>query len=204
VGFIVPDDLTKEEGNRLWMLYLARRGGHILPDDTPRATLARIDAATPLAEIVTRLDAEDRLQRMHRVWHFFSKVVGVTYQNDDGSDRQTIISGCSPFENLYAEHIEAPEDSNAMRVYTEQGLQIGHLSRELAADVWWKMQHGFTFGLIATEITGGSARRPTRGVNLLVVVASPGVPADEMQDYVDSITPDVIANCRVKPSGDDG
>lgn len=193
-GFNVPDDLSREESNRLLLLNAARLlDGHDLPDDTPLAELERIEAD----------DREQREASRPPVRHFYTKVVGVTFQNDDGSDRQAIIARCSPFETLVAEHEDNPHDPNAMRVCTQGGDQIGHLSREVAADLRRKMQRDFNCAVIATQITGGTARRPTLGVNVLVLVAKPGVSQDEIQEYFDSIAPQVLADCRAERSDDE-
>jgi hypothetical protein len=39
-------------------------------------------------------------------------------------------------------------------------------------------------------------------MNILIIVARPGVPDDEAQAYLDSITPDVLADSRLKRSSD--
>ena len=41
-----------------------------------------------------------------KVKHFFTKVVGVTHRNSDGSSRQTIIGQCAPGEQLQLHHDE--------------------------------------------------------------------------------------------------
>ncbi|MBN1556186.1 MAG: HIRAN domain-containing protein, partial [Phycisphaerae bacterium] len=132
-------------------------------------------------------------------------VVGVTFDNDDGSSRQDILATCESFQPLRLEHEEHnPYDANAIAVCTKDGRQIGHLSRDLAADVWWRMQHHFTYAAIAADINHRTEDRPTIGMNLLVLVARPGVSQEQMQDYLDSIKPDVVADVLAGPPDDYG
>ena len=81
---------------------------------------------------------EDRGGNKHTssVRHFFSKVVGVTHRNTDGSDRQAIIAKCQPFETLDLVHEdENPVDANAIAVRRSNGDQLGYLPAPLAADI---------------------------------------------------------------------
>ena len=216
VGFTVPEDLTEKEGKRLWLLYLGRKLGLSLPDDIPLAELLRMDTENSFIQRLQPVFAaeherqvteeiERRSEYLPPVRHFYTKVVGVVHKNDDGSDRQEILSTCSPLETLRLEHEDNPYDPNAIRVCTEDGRQIGHLPREVASDVWWRMQHRFTYAAISANITGGTRGQPTIGMNILLLVGQPGVTLEEMQTYLDSITPDVSADARARSSleGDD-
>jgi hypothetical protein len=71
-----------------------------------------------------------------RCTHFFSKVVGVTHRNADGSSCQAIIKRCRLLEKLDLNHEDDnPADPNAARVCRENGEQIGYLREELAEEV---------------------------------------------------------------------
>ena len=215
LGFTVPDDLSEKEGRRLWLLYLARLTGHNLPDDIPLAELLRMDSETSFLDLAQPIFAaeherhvveeiERRSQFLPPVRHFFTKVAGVSFKNDDGSDRQEILSTCSPLQTLRLEHEENnPYDSNAISVCTEDGRQIGHLFRDVAADVWWRMQHNFTYAAISANITGGTKGQPERGMNILLLVARPGVPQEEIESYLQSIMPDVEADVFEGSSDED-
>jgi hypothetical protein len=87
-----------------------------------------------------------------------------------------------------------PHDPNAIRVCTEDGRQIGHLFRNVASDVWWRMQHGFTYAAISANITGGAKANPQLGMNILLLVGRPGVSLEEMQTYLDGISRKVEAD----------
>jgi DNA-directed RNA polymerase subunit RPC12/RpoP len=208
VGFTVPDDLTEKEGKRLGLLYLGRKLGLSLPDDTPLAELLRMDAEDSFIQRLQPVFAaeherhvtekiERRSEYLPRVHHFYTKVAGVTYTNDDGSDRQQILSTCSPLEALRLEHEDNnPHDPHAIRVCTEDGRQIGHLLRDVASDVWWRMQHHFTYAAISANVTGGTKDQPTLGMNILLLVGRPGVPDEEIQAHLDSIMPSVAADAH--------
>jgi hypothetical protein len=64
------------------------------------------------------------------------KVIGVEFGKDDGSDRQQILRGCH--ESMPVVVRRAPKNSrdpNGVELFVHGGPQIGHLSREVAAQV---------------------------------------------------------------------
>lgn len=63
-----------------------------------------------------------------------AKVVGITFKNDDGTDRQEILSYVCTGDPVAIEYYEFRGDP-AYSVNTEDGDQIGNLSKELAADI---------------------------------------------------------------------
>jgi hypothetical protein len=120
--------------------------------------------------------------------HFFTKVVGVTHRNRDGSNRQEIIKRCEPDERLLLEHEEDnPKDPNAVRVCRRNGEQLGYLASDLVKRIVNEMERGCRHVAYITDLTGGESDKPTRGVNLLIVVAEPGVTSKEIQDYADGV-----------------
>jgi hypothetical protein len=206
VGFTVPDDLTEKEGERLWLLHLGRKLGIALPDDMPLAELLRMNAEDSFIQRLQPILAAEHEQHVTEeikrrseylppVRHFYTKVAGVTYKNDDGSDRQDILSTCSPLKKLRLEHEDNnPHDPNAIRVCTEEGRQIGHLFRDVASDVWWRMQHNFTYAAVSANLTGGTKEYPQLGMNIILLVGRPRVSQEEMQAYLVRIMPAVAAD----------
>jgi hypothetical protein len=64
---------------------------------------------------------------------FRTKVVGVTFQNPDGTKRQDIISKCKIGEHIFLKRdYENSNDQYAIAVLRETGEQIGFLSRDVA------------------------------------------------------------------------
>lgn len=63
-----------------------------------------------------------------------AKVVGITFKNDDGTDRQELLSYVSVGDPAIIEYFEYRGEP-AYSVSTVDGEQIGNLSKELAADI---------------------------------------------------------------------
>lgn len=122
------------------------------------------------------------------VRHFYSKVASVSYENPDGTSRQRSIKKCGPRERLVIAHEDDnPYDSNALAVRRQSGEQIGYIGAELAAEIVARIAKGYLYAVFVNEITGGTATRSTRGVNLLIIEARPGVSSREAQRYVDEV-----------------
>ncbi len=88
---------------------------------------------------------------------FFTRVVGVTYENEDGSSRQRIIEKCRVGDDMRLEwQPDNPHDANAIAVRRRPtGEQIGYLAREVAARAVEQMQAGTEFSAEIHEIRGG-------------------------------------------------
>jgi len=76
---------------------------------------------------------EEEYARQNRLRHCFAKVAGVTFPNDDGSERQDIIKHCQPGEQLILRH-DAYSDYSvfATQVLRTNGEQLGHAPEYLA------------------------------------------------------------------------
>lgn len=121
------------------------------------------------------------------VRHVFSKVVGISRPNRDGSSRQDIAAKCQTLEKLVLRHEEDnPVDPNAVAVLRETGEQLGYLRAELAKEVVQNAGQGYSYGVNVAEVTGGG-RGEYLGVNLLIVITKPGVGSREAQRYVDAL-----------------
>jgi HIRAN domain len=103
-----------------------------------------------------------------------TKVVGVTAYNEDGSSRQAAIGQLAQFDLVELVHNKADRfDSNAIQVFVtvpdrlaglsrmsrSNGIemcrvQIGHLDRELAAELAPLMDAGDTWAGIASRVGG--------------------------------------------------
>jgi len=133
--------------------------------------------------------------RRNRLRHEFAKVSGVTFDNDDGSDRQSIIKKCRRGEPL----IFQQDPNNPFSVYATKVLwespgflgrkiqQIGYapeyMAERIVSSVWTDMA---VEGVIL-EVTGGTREKPTRGLNFAVIFSAPDVSDVERQDYVAAI-----------------
>lgn len=111
---------------------------------------------------------------------FFSRVVGESFRNDDGTDRQTILSLVTP--GMPVELVREPRnkfDSDAVAVVVPGLGQIGYLPRDhCLAD---QIKAG-TVRASVRGVHGGSPEKPSRGASLQIdivsgVGASPRPPA---------------------------
>ena len=95
---------------------------------------------------------------------YFSKVVGVTRDNDDGSSRQYAIRKfCRPGEPLTL--IREPQnkfDKNAISIWVHGknlfrngDFQIGYIKTELAEEIAPRIDAGWTITAEVKEVTGG-------------------------------------------------
>ncbi len=104
---------------------------------------------------------------------FKTKVVGVTFDNLDGSSRQAAISRVKPENRLQlAWNPSDPHDSNAILVFGKGTMShlegdtcIGHLKADLAADVVDWINSDDIVGIYAevSKILGGTEESPTYG-----------------------------------------
>ena len=119
-------------------------------------------------EISTQSDAEAFFGSNDLVRSFHTRVVGVTYNNDDGSSRQEILSRCligEPVSFYWHTFNGAP----ACAVISDHG-QIGYLSANLAADL--DRDYGsddYYFVAQISDITGGCDGY-SYGCNLLIAI----------------------------------
>ncbi len=81
------------------------------------------------------------------------RVVGVSYQNDDGTDRQEILSGLSVGEAMLLDYFEY-ENEPAYAVTDALGNQIGNLPKDLSADIYRNYRDCY-FSVQIDDITGG-------------------------------------------------
>lgn len=105
--------------------------------------------------IITTNSQLDAFEKEHPLLdEIYTKVVGVTYPNDDGSSRQRILSHCHSGDEVIF-HPFIYEGDPALAVHTKYG-QIGNLSADLAS----RFEYDYGCDLILcgtiTEVTGGS------------------------------------------------
>lgn len=141
-----------------WMqnaLQDAREDPEQEPVPAPSMTIATLSGKEPVNEITTEQEYQNFLASHVLETSFITKVVGVTFQNDDGSDRQEILSRCLRGEPVVF-YWHDFRGSPACAIITDHG-QIGHLRAELAARINADyMADGYSFMGNITDITGGS------------------------------------------------
>lgn len=88
---------------------------------------------------------------------FYTKVVGVTFKNSDGSDRQKIISKCKVGQDVVFKPTPTKEYPEAVGVFTTKGKQLGNLKADLAHDLIHNYPNNPMQATIA-DITGGNGQ----------------------------------------------
>jgi len=95
-------------------------------------------------------------------------VVGESYNNEDGSSRQKIISSLYPGDIITLKpEPNNPYDNHAVAVISKKG-QIGYLPQGRCHDVFNALQKGEPVQASIEKITGGTRRKPRRGIILLI------------------------------------
>jgi len=97
-----------------------------------------------------------------------TKVVGVTFRNDDGSDRQRLIARyCRAGKSLAIRRdLDNRHDEYAVAVFADRH-QIGHLRSGLAEEVVDWLEAGMTARVTILQVTGGG-RGESLGVNIQI------------------------------------
>ena len=109
------------------------------------------------------------------------RIAGVSYQNDDGSDRQTLIrrhcrAGMplelrpEPGNKHDRDAIAAWISWRSLLVFTRAG-QLGYLEREDAAEVAKHLKAGGRVRARVAELMGGTRDKPSLGVVIEVDLA---------------------------------
>lgn len=124
-----------------------------------------------MEEMSSEEDFEVFLQTHELIRSFHTRVVGVKYDNDNGSSRQEILSHCLCGEPIGLEWYTY-EGSPACSVISDHG-QIGHLSADLASDLHNEYQGDeYCFVAQISDVTGGTDGY-YYGCNLLVCIYGP-------------------------------
>lgn len=98
-----------------------------------------------------------------------TKIVGVTFKNDDGTNRQDIIESCTEGESLSLEHYYF-KDEDAFKVTNVYGEVLGNLKKELTERLTEKYDPG-TIEAADVEILNITGEdKGTLGVNIKITI----------------------------------
>lgn len=93
---------------------------------------------------------------------FYTKVAGVTFE-----DRQQVVAGLYEGERLnLLRELNNPYDSNAVKVETAVGVQVGYLNARLAKHVAPLIDCGERYLVFVSQVTGGGEKN--YGANIIV------------------------------------
>ena len=111
---------------------------------------------------------------------FYSKVAGVTAKNSNAKSRQDYIRAyCEAGMNLILKREpNNPYDSNAVAVWINtktflffsSEVQIGYLNAYISAEIARHIDKGGTVIAKITEVTGGTEKKKSLGVNILIKI----------------------------------
>ncbi len=86
-----------------------------------------------------------------------TKIVGVTFQNDDGSNRQDILSYLRPGDTLTLCDMSSARFPEAIGVFDAYGQQCGNISKQLALDLRARYAGWEQYPVTVLQVTGGGA-----------------------------------------------
>lgn len=99
---------------------------------------------------------------------FHTKVVGVSFNNADGSSRQEAIKSFRSGEDVLLKPLPTKDYPDAIGVFSKAGKQIGYLNADLAHDMKYKYPTN-PMSCAISDIHGGEDGK-NLGVTLHVVV----------------------------------
>lgn len=98
---------------------------------------------------------------------FNTKVVGVTFGNDDGSSRQEYIKRMKTGDDIIFKSMATKEHPEAIGVFNKNGQQLGYLNAELASEIKEKYPIN-PMSVTVSGVTGGGDK--TFGCNLHIII----------------------------------
>lgn len=106
---------------------------------------------------------------------FYTKIVGVTFANQNGAHRQEIIEELDDLlqqiSTVPLTLVRAPDnpyDHNAIEVHDQQHRQIGFLSRSVSETLAPMIDNGIVVECLLSQITGHSLDQ-NFGINIQIV-----------------------------------
>lgn len=129
----------------------------------------------PYAEEDARFENElsRRVPDMER--HFYTKVVGITFENQQGVTGEMLIGYCKQFDFLQL--VPEPNnrfDPNAVAVCLDDGSCIGHLDARTAGEISRSIKRGYQWRACVKLAQRATARR--HGCVVLCLIETAGTP----------------------------
>lgn len=106
-----------------------------------------------------------------------TKLVGVSFKNEDGSSRQELIKNLKLTDTLLIEHEPNNQYDQNSHIVKHNDKILGHISRELAKELIEKKQRGEKLSeIVEWKVTGHD--KQTLGVNIIMTLDSVEVKKD--------------------------
>jgi len=180
----LKESLRVKPGQEKVLSFLAKsQGFEAISPEVPILPTKQIQQLTEVASEKRLPQKKSKSSRKGRVRHFFTKVVGVTHTNNDGTNRQDIIDMCEEDERLVLEHQrDIPDHPYAIRVSRQSGEQLGYLRSGMGEEIVPKLEKGYKYISFVENITGGR-RGKSRGCNIVIIVGTSGATEQAMVDH---------------------
>lgn len=96
-----------------------------------------------------------------------TKIAGVTFQNEDGTNRQDHIKRLNKGDILGLELDDNnPYDCNAIKILDKENNILGYIKKTLCADIRAGMKKGWKYEVKVSMVTGQDQQ--TVGCNILI------------------------------------
>jgi hypothetical protein len=116
------------------------------------------------------------------------KVRGVSFPNDDGTERQAVIRRCRAGEYLEIRRdLENSFSKNALGVFRQGGEQIGNVPEYVARDYAPLLDSGMDSAMVLLNVTGGTHDKPTCGVNVVMFVYATSVSQSALDEFAQQV-----------------
>jgi hypothetical protein len=127
-------------------IYVVVNGGaKKSPKRQPRLqTRPSLPAENPYAAEDKKFDdAILKMMGSEIAYHFYTKLVGITQKNEDGTIREKLIPKCKPFEFVdVAWESDNRNDAKAVAIRKKHGPRLGYLNSGTAEEVATSMKRG--------------------------------------------------------------
>jgi hypothetical protein len=155
--------------------------------DTSRETSQQgFEHANPYADEDAQFEnAMEKLAGSGINKHVYTKIVGITFKNEDGTVGEQLIERCKRFDFLRL--VPEPNnrfDPNAMGVCLENGSRIGYLESRLAGEVTRSLKRGYQWRACVKLAKAPESRR--HGTLILCLVRQ-GEPHARRKDAADKL-----------------
>lgn len=128
-----------------------------------------------------------------------SKIAGITFKNDDGTDRQSLVEELSVGDELSLQDMSSERYPEAIGVFNEFGDQLGFLPADLARQ-FRAYDDGFAFERMACIVSSVGRASENKPLGVCIIIAESDDDAIALLDDTDrhSINISISAHTDVK------
>ena len=112
----------------------------------------------------------------------YTKIVGVSFQNSNGSDRQEALAHLHseplPLSLTLKPEPDNPYDPYAIAVLSPKGTQLGYLRQALSYSITKMIEYGYRIDVDLLALTGVKEAMHHRGANIRIRFEEPSFELD--------------------------